>query len=85
MGIVLLFLLSASLRFWGLSRFNSLVFDEVYFAKYGSNYLTHTPFFDAHPPLGKYLIAFGIWLGSHIPAGQESLNRLTGSQLSTFS
>ncbi len=85
MGMVLLFLLSASLRFWGLSRFNSLVFDEVYFAKYGNNYLTHTPFFDAHPPLGKYLIAFGIWLGRYIPAGQDSLNRLTGSQLSTFS
>ena len=84
-GMAIVFLLSASLRFWGLSRFNTLVFDEVYYAKYGSNYLTHTPFFDTHPPLGKYLIAVGIWIGSHLPFGQDSLNRLTGSQLSTFS
>jgi dolichyl-phosphate-mannose--protein O-mannosyl transferase len=51
------FLLAAGLRFWGLNRFNTLVFDEAYYAKYGNNYLTHTFFADAHPPLGKYLIA----------------------------
>jgi len=37
-------LLSAGLRFWGLSRFNTLVFDEVYYAKFANNYLTHTQF-----------------------------------------
>lgn len=85
LGMGFLFLLSVSLRFWGLSRFNTLVFDEIYYAKYGNNYLNNTPFFDVHPPLGKYLIAFGIWVGSHLSVGQDSLNRLTGSQLSPFS
>ncbi len=61
-GILAIFLLSFGLRFWGLGRFNEFVFDEVYFAKYGYNYLQQVPFFDVHPPLGKYLISMGIWL-----------------------
>jgi len=84
-GMAVVFLLSASLRFWGLSRFNTLVFDEVYFAKFANDYLRHTPFFDTHPPLSKYLIAIGIWLGSHFPIGKDTVNNLTGSQVSTFS
>ena len=84
--VIGLFSLSAVLRFWGLSRFNTLVFDEVYFAKFANNYLTNTPFFDGHPPLGKYLIALGIWINTRFPFGDNSLtNELTGSMLSTFS
>jgi len=71
--------LAAALRFWGLGRFNTLVFDEVYFAKFGYNYLNGTPFFDAHPPLGKYLIALGIRLGGFNPFGYRWMNALTGS------
>ncbi len=82
MGI---FLVSLGLRFWGLSRFNTLVFDEVYYAKFANNYLTQTPFFDGHPPLSKYLIAIGIWIGNRLPFGQNTVNVLTGSTLSTFS
>ncbi len=85
-GMAGLFFLSVALRFWGLSRFNTLVFDEVYYAKYGNNYLNHIPFFDSHPPLGKYLIAIGIWIDSHNPFDHNSLkNALTGSLLSPFS
>ena len=43
------------------------MFDEVYFVKFAQAYLTGTPQFDAHPPLGKYLIAAGIWLSTHVP------------------
>ncbi|NMG20468.1 dolichyl-phosphate-mannose--protein mannosyltransferase [Brasilonema bromeliae] len=81
-GIVGVFLLSLALRFWGLGRFNTFVFDEVYYAKFGNNYLTHTPFFDGHPPLGKYMIALGIWIGSHIPFWQDEVNGFTGSVMS---
>ena len=49
------------------------------------NYLTKTPFFNAHPPLSQYLIGLGIWIGSHIPFWQNSLNSLTGSLLSSWS
>ncbi|WP_017652821.1 dolichyl-phosphate-mannose--protein mannosyltransferase [Fortiea contorta] len=84
-GILGIFLLSLALRFWGLERFNTLVFDEVYFAKFGNNYLTQTPFFNAHPPLSQYIIGIGIWLGSHVPFWQEPVNGLTGSLRSPWS
>ncbi len=45
---------------WQLERFNTLVFDEVYYAKFANDYLTKTPFFNAHPPLSQYIIAIGI-------------------------
>jgi dolichyl-phosphate-mannose-protein mannosyltransferase len=79
------FLLSLAFRFWGLGRFNTLVFDEVYYAKFGNNYLTGVPFFDGHPPLGKYIIAIGIWIGERIPFFQGQVNGLTGSVMSPIS
>ncbi|MGL6137312.1 MAG: phospholipid carrier-dependent glycosyltransferase, partial [Planktothrix sp.] len=84
-GMISIFIGSILLRFWGLDRFNTLVFDEVYYAKFANNYLTQTPFFNSHPPLSQYLIAIGIWLGSKLPFGQETLNNLTDSTLSTWS
>ncbi|BAY11801.1 dolichyl-phosphate-mannose--protein mannosyltransferase [Calothrix sp. NIES-2098] len=83
-GLAAIFLFSFALRFWQLDRFNTLVFDEVYFAKFGNNYLTNTPFFNAHPPLSQYIIGIGIWLGSHFSFGQESLNGLAGSLISPW-
>jgi dolichyl-phosphate-mannose-protein mannosyltransferase len=85
LGIAGIFILSLALRFWGLERFNTLVFDEVYYATFGNNYLTHKPFFDGHPPLGKLIIAVGIWLGSHLGFGQDIVNGLTGSLRSPWS
>jgi dolichyl-phosphate-mannose--protein O-mannosyl transferase len=86
LGLVGLLFFSLALRFWGLSRFNTFVFDEVYFAKFANNYLTNTPFFDGHPPLAKYLIAIGIWLANQTPWGTEGVkNALTGSLLTPFS
>ncbi|GAC1489647.1 MAG: hypothetical protein NVS2B14_01090 [Chamaesiphon sp.] len=69
-GITSVFFISVFLRFWGLGRFNTLVFDEVYYAKFANDYLMGTSFFNAHPPLSQYIIAIGIWLGTHLPFGQ---------------
>jgi dolichyl-phosphate-mannose--protein O-mannosyl transferase len=84
-GMAAVFGISVYLRFWGLSRFNTLVFDEVYYAKFANDYLTHTQFFNAHPPLSQYLIAIAMWIGSHIPIGGDTVNILTGSWRSTWS
>ncbi|WP_309741705.1 MULTISPECIES: phospholipid carrier-dependent glycosyltransferase [unclassified Chamaesiphon] len=84
-GIVIICTISVSLRFWGLERFNVLVFDEVYYAKFANNYLTDTKFFNSHPPLSQYLIAIGIWIGDRLPFGRDVTNTLTGSLHSTFS
>jgi dolichyl-phosphate-mannose-protein mannosyltransferase len=85
LALIAIFLFSAALRFWGLGRFNILVFDEVYYAVFANNYLTGTDFFNAHPPLSQYIIALGIWIGAHLPFGQEISNTLTGSSRTTFS
>lgn len=50
LGMISIFIGSILLRFWGLGRFNSLVFDEVYFAQFANNYLTETPFLIPIPP-----------------------------------
>jgi dolichyl-phosphate-mannose-protein mannosyltransferase len=80
-----IFVLSLVLRFWGLERFNTFVFDEVYYAKFANNYLTQTKFFNAHPPLSQYLIAIGIAIGEKLPFGQGVVNDLTGSVVKTWS
>jgi len=85
MGMLVIFLVSLFLRFWGLERFNALVFDEVYYAKFANNYLTGTQFFNAHPPLSQYIIAIGIWIGSHLPFGQDTVNSFAGSPRTTWS
>jgi len=85
LGITGLLLFSLALKFWGLSRFNILVFDEVYFARYGNNYLNGTPFFDIHPPLGKYLIALGIWLANLNPWGYSVQTSVDDFNLPTLS
>jgi dolichyl-phosphate-mannose--protein O-mannosyl transferase len=85
LGILGILFLALILRFWQLSQFNSLVFDEVYYAKFANYYLIGTHFFNSHPPLSQYIIALGIWLGSHLPATPDTMNNLTGSMRSTFS
>jgi dolichyl-phosphate-mannose--protein O-mannosyl transferase len=84
-GIIGVFLLSVALRFWGLGRFNSLVFDEVYYAKFANDLLNGKYVFYSHPPLGHYFVAVGMWIGSHLPFGNDTANSLTGSWRSTFS
>ncbi|MBD2104150.1 phospholipid carrier-dependent glycosyltransferase [Leptolyngbya sp. FACHB-261] len=62
LGLAGLLLLSVTLHFWDLGRFKELVFDEVYYPKYARNYLKGEKLFDPHPPLGKYIIAVGLWV-----------------------
>ena len=66
-------IVSASLRFWQLARFQSLVFDEVYFVNYAQAYRQNLAPTDAHPPLGKYIIAAGIQLGSWLQNAAKPL------------
>lgn len=77
---------SVLLRFWGLGRFNTLVFDEVYYAKFASAYLNGEAAFGGHPPLSTYLIAFSIWVANHTPIGDDPVrNSLTGLSLAPVS
>jgi dolichyl-phosphate-mannose--protein O-mannosyl transferase len=84
-AIAVIFLLGLLLRFWKLSQFNVLVFDEVYYAKFANDYWLGKPFFPSHPPLSHYLIALGMAVGSLFPASPDTVNILTGSLHSTWS
>ncbi len=84
-GMAIVCAIAIFVRFWNLGNFNSLVFDEVYYAKFGNNYLTNSKFYNTHPPLSQYLIAIGIWLGDMLPIGRDNTNIFTGSLRSTFS
>jgi dolichyl-phosphate-mannose-protein mannosyltransferase len=75
---------SLALRFWGLERFNALVFDEVYYAKFASSFLKRENVFTGHPPLSSYIIALGIWLSERLQWGTVK-NDLAGLTLSVFS
>jgi dolichyl-phosphate-mannose-protein mannosyltransferase len=68
LGFACLLGFALELRFWGLGWFNSLVFDEIHYVPFALNYLQQQPVFDAHPPLGKYLIAFSLVIGQNLAA-----------------
>jgi dolichyl-phosphate-mannose-protein mannosyltransferase len=84
-GLLLLWLFAVSLRFWGLERFNTLVFDEIYYVKFADQYLRGVPFFDGHPPLSKYIIAIGIWIAEKLHLGPSIGNDLAGGFHTTWS
>lgn len=57
------FTLGAFVRMWDLGAIDQVVFDEVHFGKFVSSYCcTHERFFDIHPPIGKLLIAGGVYI-----------------------
>ncbi len=85
LALVGIFLFSLGLRFWRLEQFNTLVFDEVYYPVFANRYLLGETVYNTHPPLSQLILAVGIWLGSHLPFGQETTNTLTGSLRTTFS
>jgi dolichyl-phosphate-mannose-protein mannosyltransferase len=85
-GIAAIFLASLALRFWGLHRINTLVFDEVYYAKFAVAFLQGKQDFGGHPPLSTYLIAAGIWISERLNWGNlADTNSLAGMTLRTFS
>lgn len=65
---VLLLALAALLHLLWFGQPRVVVFDEVYFPKFGMAYLSGEYFFDLHPPLGKLIYALAGSLGD-VPAG----------------
>ena len=61
--LILLSVVSASLRLFKINHPAQVVFDEVHFGGFASRYLRREYYFDVHPPLGKMLIAGIAWLG----------------------
>jgi dolichyl-phosphate-mannose-protein mannosyltransferase len=80
-GVMAIALVSFGLRFWNLDGTADIVFDEVYYPKFAQNYLNNEPFFDAHPPLAKYIIALGVKIFGYAPFGYRFMTALAGSLL----
>ncbi len=55
--LALILAASAVLHFARIGTPTRTVFDEAYFATYAANDAAHTPYFDIHPPLGKFLFS----------------------------
>lgn len=77
--------LAALLRFWNLGTPATLVFDEVYYVDGARDYLLGgvevaegKAEFIVHPPLGKWLIAFGIALFGDNSTGWRVIAALFG-------
>ncbi len=73
--------LSLFLRLTSLTKIPDKIFDEVYFPVFAQDYLTQTDFFDAHPPLGKLIIASGIAIFGNNPLGWRVMNAIFGTLL----
>jgi dolichyl-phosphate-mannose-protein mannosyltransferase len=72
-------LLAFLLRFVNLEHPPKIIFDETYFAVFANHYLTGAHFFDAEPPLGKFLIAGGEWLFGYNSFGWRVAPALFGT------
>ncbi len=57
--IVLLLILGIATRFYHFGQPNQIVFDEIYFSKFVTDYFKGEYYFDIHPPLAKLLMAGG--------------------------
>jgi dolichyl-phosphate-mannose-protein mannosyltransferase len=79
LGVAAIAFVAFATRFWQLDRIEKIVFDEVYYPKFGMNYLNGVPFFDAHPPLAKYMIALGIQLLGNYPFGWRAMTAFAGA------
>jgi len=67
-------------RLWQIGLPNALVFDEVYFRTFASNYLSGNFFFDIHPPLIKLLFA-GVGSVFHLSAAEVAVGDFGGTVL----
>ena len=77
---------SFTLRFLHLGDIPGSTFDEVFYPRYGFNYLTGENFYYVHPPLANYLYAAGIWIYSQLPwIDLASIDSLTFEQLPPLS
>lgn len=76
----LIYLLPLALVVFQIATLNLLpleTYDEIYYVKFASDYLTGNPFYDAHPPLGKLIISLSLTLFGNNPFGWRLLSSLS--------
>ena len=68
-------------RVWRLEFPPQRMWDEIYFPVMASKYLRGVEFFDLHPPLGKFIIAWSIALFGDTPLGWRLMPAIFGCAL----
>lgn len=85
-ALLVVLLLAGALRFFDLDIPSFKVFDEDYYVSDACTYVTEGHFFCGseeltiwHPPVGKWLIAAGIWMFTPTPFGSRMMVALFGT------
>ena len=76
----LIYLIPLILLILQLATLNLLPFetyDEIYYVKFANGYLSGNVFYDAHPPLGKLLVALSVTLFGNNPLGWRLLSSIS--------
>ncbi|MBI5467396.1 MAG: phospholipid carrier-dependent glycosyltransferase [Candidatus Kerfeldbacteria bacterium] len=73
------FLIALGFHLWHLSIPATIVSDEVFFVTDARNYLTHTTYTDAHPPLGKLQMASILAAAGDAPTMWRIFNAVAGA------
>lgn len=83
---VLIAIASFALRLFDIASIKTKIFDEIYYVdgaqdylKYGVEVSGSSPEFIVHPPVGKWMIAFGIKVFGDNPLGWRFMTALVGS------
>lgn len=71
-------------HFFTVSILPFLQYDEIYYVNFALKYLEGNVVFDAHPPLGKLLIAVGIYFFNNNPIGWRIASSLAYSLVLLF-
>ena len=83
---LLILIVSFTLRFLHLGDIPGSTFDEVFYPRYGFDYLTGETFFYSHPPSGNYIYAAAIWIYLQLPwIDIASIDSLTFEQIPPLS
>ena len=83
---LLILIVSFTLRFLHLGDIPGSTFDEVFYPRYGFDYLTGETFFYSHPPFGNYIYAAAIWIYLQLPwIDIASIDSLTFEQIPPLS
>ncbi|HQM35126.1 MAG TPA: phospholipid carrier-dependent glycosyltransferase [Candidatus Paceibacterota bacterium] len=82
--ILILLVLASLTRFLYLGHPNQTVFDEVYFAKWVTNYYDGEFYFDIHPPLAKMMLATLAKIFGYADAGNTNFSQIGNEYQTDF-
>ncbi len=79
-AIVVVFALSLAAFLWDVDTPNGMIFDETWYVPTAQKWLAAGQMMhEEHPPLGKLLIALGLWLFGDNPFGWRAMSAIFGA------